>query len=216
MSSRIKPLFCLVIGLIALMAVPGFGYSATQNIFYDWTFDSGIQYAWNGDNHTYDYASYIDFYEGPFADGAFGGAWLGTSSFLQSSMHWSHLLPNLSAPGTNVTSAKLFIDAAWVDAGNNLVSIEGTWDWDALNHTFLDNTTYNIGAIDDPSFWDDGALDISVFAGEHSLRVDRAILMLDYEEGNGSGSAEVPEPASVILFGAGLVGFGALLRCKRS
>lgn len=204
-----------VVAIAICAASNAFAYSASQSIFSDWTFDSGIQYGWNGDGHNYDYASYIDFYEGTYADGALGGAWIGTSSTLQSSMHWSHLLPNLSAPGSSVTSAKLFIDGAWIDGRNNLVSIEGTWNWNPLNHVFLDNTTYDLGSVDDPNLWDDGSLDVSVFAGERSLRIDRAILMLDYEEGVGAGSAEVPEPASLILFGIGMVGLGTVLRRRR-
>ena len=204
-----------VIAIVAVIATEAFSFSASQSIFFDWTFNSGIAYGWNGDGHSYDYASYIDFYEGTVPDGAFGGAWLGTASSLESSMSWSHSLPNLSAPGSNVTSAKLFIDGAWIDGRNNLVSIEGTWNWDPLNHVFLDNTTYNLGAVDDPTMWDDGSLDVSVFAGERSLRIDRAILMLDYDEGVGSNSAEVPEPASLILFGLGMVGLGSVLRRRR-
>ncbi len=208
---RIKSLI-VTAALLICATTNVFAYSASQSIYFDWTFSSGISYAFNGDNHTYDYASSIDFYEGSFADGALGGAWFGGASSLQSNLHWSHLLPNLSAPGSNVTAAKLFIDAAYVDGRNNIVNIEGTWNWDALSHTFLDNTTYNIGAVDNPGYWDDGFLDVTVFAGESSLRIDRAILMLDYESGTEGGAAEVPEPASVILFGAGLMGFGTLLR----
>jgi|GEM_PF-5267141 len=36
--------------------------------------------------------------------------------------------------------------------------------------------------------------------------------MLDYEEGTGNGSAEVLVQASLILFGAGLVSFGTMIR----
>ncbi len=204
-----------IAAILICFAPTAFSYSASQSIYFDWTFDSGIQYGWSGDGHSYDYASYIDFYEGSFADGALGGTWIGTASSLDADMHWSHLLPNLSSPGSSVTAAKLFIDGAWIDGRNNLVSIEGTLNWDPLNHVFLDNTTYNLGSVDDPTLWDDGSLDVSVFAGERSLRIDRAILMMDYDEGAGAGSAEVPEPASLILFGIGFIGVGTALRRRR-
>lgn len=205
----------LVAMLIVSFSSNAFGYTATQSVFQDWTFDSGILNGWSGDGHTYDYASYIDFYTGSFPDGGLGGAWLGSSFGLPSSMSWSHSLPNLSGPGTAVTSAKLFIDAAWVDGNNNLVSIAGTWNWDPLNNNFIDNSTYNLAAINDPSYWDDGSLDVSVFAGERDLRIDRAVLMLDFETNPGAGTSEVPEPGTVILFGAGLVSFSSLMRRRR-
>lgn len=215
MLSRKCLLFAALVAL--LTAGSASAYNTTQTVYSDWRFSDGLMYGFSGDNHVYDYASYVDFYEGPWADGGLGGTWLGTGSREPHEMHWNHMLPTLAPPNDRVTRARLWIDASFVDAGNNLVSIGGTWDWDPLNHTFLDNTTYNLGSIDNPDAWNNGLLAVTIQAGENRLRVDRAVLMMDYESGSGAvATPDVPEPASLVLFGSGLIGFGALIRRRRN
>lgn len=206
--------FALAVGLLAFGQASA--YNTLQTLYTDWRFSSGLTYGFSGDNHVYDHASYLDFYEGTLPDYGLGGTWLGTNGREPASMHWSHALPALNLPNDRITRARLWIDGAFVDNNNNMVNIGGTWDWDPLSHQFLDNTTYNLGGIDDPSFWNDGQLEVTVQAGEYRLRIDRAILMVDYEQGPGNNElASVPEPATLILFGSGLVGAGILARQRR-
>ena len=175
-------------------------------------------YFFLGDFHTYDYASTVDFYT-QHRNGVLGGYWIGNGSNLNSSMSWGHTLPSdLSVPPDVIDRARLWIDAAWVDSRGNTIDIEGTMDWDPLSRRFLDNTTYDLADVEVPGFWNDGILNVSIMAGEYSLRIDEAILMIDYTNGEGGGDdalATVPEPTTIGLLLMGLVGMGAEVRRRR-
>lgn len=201
----------VALALMLLMAAPSqlMAYGSVEFIQTNWTFDAGIWYGFSGDNHTYDYASIIDFYEGCLPDGQLGGIWIGTRYGLPGALDWGHTLPlGLSVPPDQITMAKLWIDAWEVDNSNNLIHIEGTWDWNPLNHMFIDNTVYNLSHVDQPGFWNDGILNVGVVAGEKKLRIDGAILMMDYCQ------PVVPEPGTLLLLGLGL--FAAGFVAKRS
>ena len=103
----------------------------------------------------------------------------------------------------------LWIDTWEVDDNDNYVRIGGTWDWDPPNQSFLDNTTYNLSHVDEPRFWNDSTLDVTVFAGEKKLRTDGAVLMMDYCK------EVVPEPGTLMPLGLGLAGVGILLKCQK-
>jgi len=179
-----------------------------ETIYTDWEFSSGLPYGFSGDGHVYDYASYVDFYT-CFPDDWIGGIWIGTSSNLEDNLCWQHTLPELTVPPDVVSQAKLYIDAAFVDNNNNMIKIEGTLDWDPLNNHFLDNTNYTLTGIEaeDPGFWDDGLLNCKIMSFENSLRIDRAVLMMDY-------TSVVPEPTTLILVGMGMFGAAMLRRRK--
>ncbi len=102
-----------------------------------------------------------------------------------------------------------------IDGNNNAVEIQGTLDWDPLSSDFLDNSSYWLTDVDVPGFWNDGTLDVTVTAGEVNLRIDYAILMMDYTPGGASNPDPVPEPGTIALLGSGIVGLGAL-RLRRS
>ncbi len=152
------------------------------------------------DHHSYMYASSIDFYDDR-PDGIWDGVWIGDGNNMESNLSWSHTLPpGLEVPPDTVLGAKLWIDGAYVNTDGNLVDIQGTWDWDPLNHIWFDNTTYDLSSVDEPGFWNMGALDVAVWANEGGLRIDQAIFMMDYTTG------ATPEPASILLIGLGLLG----------
>ncbi len=169
-------------------------FSFTESIYTDWFFLR--------DFHNYDYASVVDLER----------TWIGSSSYLPNSISWGHTLPDgFSVPPYNVDRAKLWIDAAYVGTNNNEVEIEGLVEWDALNHCWSDNTLYDLASIDQPGFWNDGVIDVSVLSGECSLRLDRAVLVMDYSS-SGNVPTNVPEPATMILIGLGLAGIGIQTR----
>ena len=91
----------------------------------------------------------------------------------------------------------------------NSVEIQSTWDWDPLENMWFDNSIYNLSNVSEPGFWNMGGLDVSIWASEYDFRIDEAVLMMDY-------TSAVPEPASLLLIGFGLLGGLAYRKLRRS
>jgi len=207
MKKLISSLTLLIIMLAPLqvLAIP----------YYNWDFNlEGY------DQHTYDYADVVDLQ--------------GTRLGFLDTYSWAHYLPEGFNNSTNsVTDAKLWVTAsgvlsdyltvAHIQGIGEWVFLEGqdwhwSWRWGIVLDDQTSETVINLPTnMENFSFWQYNPINVTVGTGQFftDVTLEQSVLMMDYSDGQPVSSASVPEPATIALFGVGLLGLGFVRRLRK-
>ncbi|NDY72699.1 hypothetical protein DO021_13970 [Desulfobacter hydrogenophilus] len=143
---------------------------------------------------------------------------------------YTHNTPSdFEVPPDTVISATLTISGYWIDDNNDTVTVEettvGTLNSGGNQGSFLWWTWDNpsISAFDISGIfqtWEaETLLDITITANgnfpDGIIQLSSSVFELEYENGSDpSGGAHAPEPATMVLFGLGLLGVAGMSRKK--
>lgn len=133
---------------------------------------------------------------------------------------WTHTVTSdFSVPYDTINSATLEIFASAINGTNDSIYVEGTlqgilqnqqwvWSWNPFPG-YYEGSTFNIADVF--TSWTAGdILNVSLTYNEPwyglNLNLCSSVFTLDYENSTGNGAAPVPEPATLLLLGSGLLG----------
>jgi len=158
-----------------------------------------------------------------------------SSIFDSNSYTYKHLTPaDFEVPYDIVNSAGLTISGYWIDGDNDYVSISGTvyghlesggeygldWSWNSWSWVFDDTPSESTISITGAfSTWSTGSpLEVTITAngelGDCIIELSSSRFTLDYDNDT-APTNPVPEPATMLLMGTGLVGMVVVSRRKR-
>lgn len=159
----------------------------------------------------------VDLAEGPIA-----------GLLISDSISYTHATPaDFEVPWDIVNSASLTISGYWIDGNDDIVKVEGVavgtltpggtkvWNWSSWSYTYtFADSSFDIASTF--SSWSTGAdLGVTLTAngsfGDGRLHISTSRFDLDYD----NQAAPVPEPSTMLLFGAGALGLFGYSR-KRS
>lgn len=185
-------------------------------------------------------ASAISFENTVNFDDVFLGEGSIASVLLPTEYSYTHDTPSdFEVPPDTVTSATLTISGYWIDGNDDTVEVEATsvgylnaggsygydcdWDWGTWTWTSIWYEEPSISMFDVSTVfetWEAGAsLDVTITAEgafwDGVLQLSSSTFKLEYENGSDpSGGAHAPEPATMVLFGLGLLGVAGMSRKK--
>jgi hypothetical protein len=190
-----------IVGLFtAALSVPGTVSAFTLGVDYDETIQD------NGIGATgFDYVSTIEFREGAGLI-----RWLHTDS-------WAHTLSADYMPvpdAFQVTSARLDISGCrYLGFGSDMVEFAGSYEWShGSGWRWIGpmNGSFDLSGIDN-SYWNQDVFEVAMTPiFDLGVRVGSSVLSIDYAPADnfvsGGGVSAVPEPATALLLGFGLIG----------